>query len=125
MLSNLSGLIQLRMVQALAEAGIDAMVARYHELKPERPQAAFRPLLLDPIAHVVGLLNGRLIDDVRTFRRKLRVQRACVGHPQKKTSQVLSCCSLGTICVDAGTSLSMMDRPSRLTIANSGGVPPA
>jgi hypothetical protein len=44
------GLIQLRLVQALAEAGIDAMVARYHELKAERPQAAFRPLLPDPIA---------------------------------------------------------------------------
>ncbi|HIN51095.1 MAG TPA: hypothetical protein EYM78_10340 [Gemmatimonadetes bacterium] len=44
------GLIQLRIVQALEADGIDAMVARYHQLKAEHPEAAFRPLLLDPVA---------------------------------------------------------------------------
>ena len=44
------GLIQLRMVQALEVDGIEAMVARYHALKAEHPEAAFRPLLLDAVA---------------------------------------------------------------------------
>ena len=44
------GLIQLRIVQALQSDGIEGMVGRYHALKDEHPAAAFRPLLLDPVA---------------------------------------------------------------------------
>ena len=43
------GLIQLRMVQALDTSGVDAMVARYHELKAEHPSATFAPLMPDPL----------------------------------------------------------------------------
>ena len=44
------GLIQLRMVQALGTEGIEGMVARYHALKAEHPEEAFRPLLIDAVA---------------------------------------------------------------------------
>ena len=45
----LSGVIAVRIEQALKTSDIDGMVARYHELKKELPAEAFRPLLLDGV----------------------------------------------------------------------------
>lgn len=45
----LSGVIAVRLEQALKASDIDGMVARYHALKTELPKEAFRPLLLDGV----------------------------------------------------------------------------
>lgn len=60
------GLIQLRMTQALAADGPDAMVGRYHALKAEHPSEAFFPLMLDPLGWRL-FRGGQPAPGVRVF----------------------------------------------------------
>lgn len=43
------GLIRTRMVEALSEGGVEAMRARYQQLKGEHPSEAFSPSMLDAL----------------------------------------------------------------------------
>ena len=60
------GLIRLRMVEALDDGGVEAMVTRYEALKNEHPSAAYSPLLISPLAWEL-FRSGREEAGVRLF----------------------------------------------------------